>query len=170
VRSAPRLTDVDVIIGVLGQIAPPEMCNGITVPIVALDQLYSFDIESLIKSIPRPEKIEVKHFATAAEELFLRIMQVADNSGATDQYRALNYLAVRYPAIYVTAAEAYARNSALTSVDVLTSSLAGVRNIVDVVFSFTNRQTDVIEKYFTRVDVSEEFPFLVTKMSPYFDH
>lgn len=170
VRPVPRLTDVDVILGVLGPIAPPEMCNGINVPIVVVDQLYSFDIDSLIKSIPKSEKIEAKHFATAAEELFLRIMQVADNAGATDSYRALNYLAVRYPAIYITAAEAYARNSSLTSVSVLPSPLSGVRNIVDVIFSFTNRQTDVIEKYFARVDVSEEFPFLVTKMSPYFDH
>ena len=28
---------------------------------------------------------------------------------------------------------------------------------------------DVDEKHFVRVDVSEEFPFLVTKMSPYYD-
>ena len=41
---------------------------------------------------------------------------------------------------------------------------------MDVIFSFTNRQTDVIEKFFTRVDVTEKFPFLVTKMSPYYDH
>ena len=34
---------------------------------------------------------------------------------------------------------------------------------------YTNRQTDVTERYFVRVDVSEEFPFLVTKMSPYYD-
>jgi hypothetical protein len=30
-------------------------------------------------------------------------------------------------------------------------------------------QTDVVEKYFVRVDVTEEFPFLVTKLSPYYD-
>jgi len=39
-----------------------------------------------------------------------------------------------------------------------------------VVFSFTNRQTDVTDKSFVRVDVSEEFPFLVSKIAPYFDH
>jgi len=27
----------------------------------------------------------------------------------------------------------------------------------------------VLNKYFTRVDVTECFPFLVTKMSPYYD-
>jgi hypothetical protein len=32
-----------------------------------------------------------------------------------------------------------------------------------------NRNTDFTEKFFVRVDVTEEFPFLVTKLSPYFD-
>jgi hypothetical protein len=41
------------------------------------------------------------------------------------------------------------------------------RKIVDVVFSYTDRKTDVIDKSFVRVDVTEEFPFLVTKLSPY---
>ena len=44
-----------------------------------------------------------------------------------------------------------------------------MRKIVEVIFCLTNRQTDVVEKFFTRVDVTEEFPFLVTKMSPYYD-
>jgi hypothetical protein len=47
--------------------------------------------------------------------------------------------------------------------------LSGTRKIVDVIFSFTDRGTDVVSKYFTRVDVTECFPFLVTKMSPYYD-
>jgi hypothetical protein len=32
-----------------------------------------------------------------------------------------------------------------------------------------NRPTDVREKFMVRVEVTEQFPFLVTKMSPYFD-
>jgi hypothetical protein len=32
-----------------------------------------------------------------------------------------------------------------------------------------NRLTDVPEKHFIRVDVTEEFPFLVTKLSPYYN-
>jgi len=170
VRPMPRPTDADVVVGVRGLIAPPELCNGLMVPIVMFDQIYSFDVESLIKSIPRPKGIPAKDFATAAEELFYRIIQLADNAGATDEHRAVNYLAVRYPAIYATAAEAFARNSSLSAVDVRPSPLSGTRRIMDVIFSFTNRQTDVIEKFFTRVDVTEEFPFLVTKMSPYYDH
>jgi hypothetical protein len=34
-----------------------------------------------------------------------------------------------------------------------------LRSVVDVIFSCTNRNTDV----------TEEFPFLITKMTPYYD-
>jgi hypothetical protein len=51
----------------------------------------------------------------------------------------------------------------------LRSALSATRNIVEVVFSYTNRNTDVVEKFFVRVDVTDEFPFLVTKLSPYYD-
>jgi hypothetical protein len=85
-----------------------------------------------------------------------------------DEHRALNYLAVRYPAIYATAAERHAQNASLTAVDVRLSRLSGTRKIADVIFSYTNRQTDVTEKYFVRVDVAEEFPFLVTRLQPYY--
>ncbi len=139
------------------------------IPIVAFDQIYSFDRDALIKAIPTPAKTTAKQFAPAAEELFDRIMLVADNAGSTDEHRALNYLAVRYPAIYAIAADAFGRNASLTAVDVQPSPLSTTRNVVDVIFSFTSRTTDVIEKFFTRVDVTEEFPFLVTKLSPYFD-
>jgi hypothetical protein len=139
------------------------------VPVVGFSQIYSFDVESLVKSIPRPDKVTPKAFEAVAEELFDRIMQMTDNAGTMDEHRACNYLAMRYPAIYATAADAFGRNCSLTAIEVRTSPLSGVRKIVEVIFAFTNRQTDVVEKFFTRVDVTEEFPFLVTKMSPYFD-
>ncbi len=169
IRSAPSPNDIDVVMGMRGPIAPPEMCNGLMIPIVAFDQIYSFDRDALIKAIPKPEKTTAAQFRPAAEELFNRIMQLTDNAGATDEHRALNYLVMRYPAIYAKAAEEFARNCSLTGVDVRPSPLSGTRNIVDVIFSYTNRNTDFTEKCFVRVDVTEEFPFLVTKMSPYFE-
>jgi hypothetical protein len=169
VRPTPRPTDVDVVIGLRGPLAPPELCNGLMVPLVAFDQIYSFDVDALIQGIPRPEQMAAEQFAPAAEEVFMRIMQMADNAGAADEHRALNYLAVRYPALYAQAAERYGQNAALTTVEVRPSRLSGVRNIVDVIFAYTHRQTDVTDKFFVRVDVTEEFPFLVSRLSPYFD-
>jgi hypothetical protein len=166
-RREPSPLDVDVVIGVRGPIAAPEMCNGLMLPIVAFDQIYSFDRDALIKTIPRPDKVTEKDFSATAHELFERIMLLADNAGATDENRALNYLAVRYPAIYAMAAEAHGKNASLTGVEVQPSTFNNTRSIMDTIFSVTNRNTDVTEKFFVRVDVTEEFPFLVTKLSPY---
>jgi hypothetical protein len=38
---------------------------------------------------------------------------MADNVGATVAHRALNYLGVRYPGVYATAADAFGRNCSL---------------------------------------------------------
>ena len=107
--TAPSPNDLDVVIGLRGPIAPPQMCNGLMVPIVAFDQIYSFDRNALIQAIPKPETITAEQFGPAAEELFDRIMQLTDNAGATSEHRALNYLAMRYPAIYAKAAEEFGR-------------------------------------------------------------
>jgi hypothetical protein len=170
VRPVDSPLDIDVVVGIKGPIAPPEMCNGLMVPIVMFDQIYSFDRDSLIESLPARKGAKSKaDDVDAATETFDRIMSLADNAGSTDEHRALNYLAVRYPEVYNIVAKAFEQDSSLTSVDVQPSALSGTRKVLDVIFSFTNRKTDVVEKQFTRVDVTEEFPFLVTKMSPYFD-
>ncbi len=169
IRPAPSPLDIDVVIGMRGPIAPPEMCNGLLVPIVAFDQIYSFNRDALIKALPKPEKMKADEFAPAAEELYHRIMQMTDNAGATDDHRALNYLAMRYHQIYAKAAEQFAKDCSLSGVEVRPSPLSGTRNIVDVIFAYTNRNTDYTEKCCVRCDVTEEFPFLVTKMGPYYD-
>ncbi len=166
-RPTPQPWDLDVVIGMKGPIAPPAMCNGLMVPIVVFDQIYSFDRETLMKAAQGGKGGGRDKAAT--EEVFDRIMQMTDNAGAADEHRALNYLAVRYQAIYANAAEAFARNASLTSVDVQPSALSGTRNVVDVIFTYTNRNTDVDEKYAVRVDVTDKFPFLVTKLSPYYN-
>jgi hypothetical protein len=160
---------LSLVIGVRGPIAPPSYCNGLMIPIVIFDQIYTFSRDSLIEAIPRPEQIQAQEFGAASREVFDRIMQMTDNAGATDEHRALNYLAVRYPAIYAKAAEEFARNFSLTGVEVRSSLLSGTRNVKDCIFAYTNRATDYTEKYFVPVDVTEEFPFLAAKLSPYFD-
>jgi hypothetical protein len=169
VRSSPSPADLDVVIGVKGPIADPNVCNGLQVPIVIFDQIYSFDSPSLLQALPLPENIAAERFTASAREMFNRIMGQSDNAGATDEHRALNYLAVRYPPIYTRAAIAHATDSSLTAVSVKPSPMSGTRNIRDVIFAYTDRNTDVVEKYFVRVDVTEEFPFLVTALSPYYD-
>ena len=57
IRPAPSPNDIDAVIGVRGPIAPPELGNGLMVPIVLFDQIYSFDVDSLIRGIPRPNTV-----------------------------------------------------------------------------------------------------------------
>jgi hypothetical protein len=141
VRPVPRLADVDVVIGVRAGMTSPGMCSGLVLP--------------------------AKSFKATAEELFVNVLQLADNAGATDDHRAVNYLAVRHPGIYELVARQHARNASLSRLEVRPSRLSGARKIVKVIGSFVHRETDVAEKYFLRVDVTEEFPFLVTKLSPF---
>lgn len=168
---ATRGLDVDVVIGTRGPLAPPEMCNGLVVPLVLVDQTYSFNRPDLLGAITKPEQLKMSEedFRSAADDLLERIQQLADNVGATDEHRALNYLAVRYQQIYTHTTEMYGRQFSLTGVDVIPSRLSGARKLVDVIFSYTNRNSDVVEKYYVRVDVTEKFPFLDKKLSPYYD-
>ncbi|MBC6448038.1 cyanobactin maturation protease PatG family protein [Actinokineospora xionganensis] len=169
IRPAPVSGDIDVIIGAAAGLAPADMCNGLIVPMLAFDQVYSFDTESFIAAIPRPQALAENDFQAAARELFARIQQLADNAGATDEHRAVNYLAMRYPAIYAHATEQFARSLSLTGVEVTPSRLSGVRTLVNVVFTYTHRTTAVTEKHAARVDVTEQFPFLASPLAPYYD-
>ena len=169
-KPAPSdMIDNDIVIGRRGPIASPEMCNGLMVPIVTVDQIYSFDRDALMKAIPRRKGESEDQFKKTANALFNHIIQIADNVGATDEHRALNYLAVRYDEIYHRTQSMQDENYSFTAVDVRPSRLSGTRKIVDVIFSYENRANRAIQKWFVRVDVTEEFPFLVSHMQQYFE-
>lgn len=169
VRPTPSSADIDVVIGERRGLASPEMCNGLVVPVVLFDQIYSFGSATFLASVPRPDTVEEDVFRATTSELLDRVSRLADNSGATDEHRALNYLAMRYPAIYARTTEQFLHDSALTSVDVVPSAISGVRTLMNVVFTFTDRTTGVREKFAARVDTTEEFPFLASPLEPYFD-
>jgi PatG C-terminal len=171
IRPAPAPGDVDVIIGRRGPIASPQMCNGLMVPIVTVDKIYPFDRDTLIKSIPKRKGESEEQFKKTAYAIFDHIIQIADNTGATDEHRALNYLSVRYDEIYHRTQLLQSENYSFTGVEVRHSPLSGTRKIVDVIFSYENRANRAIQKWFVRVDVTptEEFPFLVSPLQEYFE-
>lgn len=167
-RSRSRVTDVDVVVGIRGPLAPPEVCNGLMLPLVGFTQIYSFDKDAFIAAVPKPNEVEQEAFDGAVEELLNRILLMADNVGGLDEHRAINYLALRYPAMYAKAYELFATGFSLNSVDVQPSEVGMTRNLVDVIFSFRDRSTNFVEKWSARVDVTEEFPFLATGLRTYF--
>jgi hypothetical protein len=169
----PSPVDLDVIVGVRGQFAEPNVCGGLMLPVLYFDQIMSYTREGLLNKVadelPVPKGGTKDDVKASAGELLDRILLIADNAGATDEHRALNYLAVRSGDLYTLAARAQAENAALSAINVNVSPLSAGRKVLEVVFSFTDRGTDVTSKSFCRVDVTDEFPFLVTKLSPYFD-
>ena len=96
-------------------------------------------------------------------------MQAAAEAGAANEQRALSYLVSSYPAIYEKAAEAYGRKFLATELEVRPFGLSDDRKLMDVIFSFTNYETNVTEKYCARVDITGELPTLVTELSEYPD-
>ena len=169
-RPAPSVEDIDVIIGRRGPLASAEVCNGLMAPIVMVDQMYSFDRDTLMKAIPKSKGISQDQFRKTTDALFNNIIQIADNAGATDEHRAINYLAVRYDEIYHRTQQMQDENYSFTAIDVRPSALSGTRKIVDVIFSYENRANRAVQKWFARVDVTEEFPFLVSPMQQYIEH
>jgi hypothetical protein len=87
---------------------PVEMCPGVSVPVVAVDQVCSFRKTDIVDWWPEPPPKKSKSRRSAAngsippdpEKLFNMLVQSADNLGDTDAWRALNFLSVRYQPIY----------------------------------------------------------------------
>ena len=159
-----KTIDCDAIIGFRGPIAPPDACNGLQLPIVGVKKIYSFEVGDFVKAMPKAKGVNDQ----AIQELFTRIQQMVDNAGNSDEHRALNYLALRYPNIYTKTAEMFAANKSLEGVEVQPARLGGSRKIVQVIFSFVDRSTDVKERFFVKVDVTGQYPFLTSQLQPYY--
>jgi hypothetical protein len=171
-RAAPSRLDLDLVLGERGPLSDPGTSGGLQLPMVRVDVIRSFTEDELIGAVPAPEGADKKEkdaFRASARAAFQQIQQLADNAGDASDHRALNFLAVQAPSLYASVARAEAQDESLSSITSRVSRLSGSREVVDVIFAYVNRRTDVMRKEFIRVDVTEKFPFLVTKMAPYFD-
>ncbi len=165
-----RLLDRDVVIGVRGPIAPPGMCKGLEIPVCGVDRIYSFDRTQFLKSIPRAPDMPDDVFERQADGLLARVEQLADNVGASDRDRAYNFLVTRYDRIYALVAERSTADFELKSIEAQPSRLSETgRTLVNVILTFVHRKTDVEEKYYVRVDVTEKYPFLAGKLQTFYD-
>jgi hypothetical protein len=167
----PDGDDFDLFVG-SSSLIPVESCPGVAVPILAVDQLSSFKRADLLKWVKTPSKKKAAgQNAPDPTELFNQLVQSADNLGDTDEWRAVNYLAVNYRPLYERFAEMTlpANGWSLDSIKVAHSRLGREKRIVDPVFAFRHRQSGVVQKYFVRVDVTHLFPVLIHQISEYFD-
>jgi PatG C-terminal/Subtilase family len=169
--------DLNLVVG-SSSLIPVETCPGVAAPVLAVDQLSMFKKAALIKwinsaskkALPPPWKGKaIDAYASNPGHLFDRLVQSADNFGDTDEWRALNYLAVTYQPLYEQYAVMLKNGWSLDSVKVTMSRLSRNKRIVDPVFAFRQVETGTVQKYFVRVDVSHLFPMMVNHIAEYFD-
>lgn len=163
----------DTIIGPLGPIAPPSMCNGLQLPIIVSNQDYHFTFNEFVAQTSIAAKVPTD----VVVSMFESMLSVADNAGETDEHRAINYVTLRYIGIYQLANQMLTFTSGgaegaytLTKISAKPSAVQGTRRIVDIIFQYTERNTGELINWFVKVDVTGQFPFLVTKLARYFSN
>jgi hypothetical protein len=159
-----------VVIGPRGPLAGPEACNGQPLPIVVCNEIYYFTTLAFVEAIAKATKVDPALVRSTFEEL----LSLTDNAGNTDEDRALNYVLLRYPGVYTLATTMLDPGlpplgaSSLRGVTARLARVQGTRRIVDVIFQYEQRETGELTDWFTRVDVTGQFPFLVSKLSRYY--
>jgi hypothetical protein len=110
-------------------------------------------------------QIEDQKLQTARAAYF---SQVADNYGIRDEDRAYNFLAARYD--ISSRVKEVEEKFGLTGVPTIQSRLSSdTKRVVRVIFAFKSHNSLVEKKYFVRVDVTHEFPTIITPWQPYLD-
>jgi hypothetical protein len=148
-----------------GVIDSPCAASGL--PAVVADQLLAFTLREFAAALP-DAGTEQAPSADVVRQVFHRLTRRADNRGISDEHRALNYLALRYPPIYHAVAQASAGGKVLAGINARHSH-SQARRVVSVGLTFRHRRTEITERYYCLVDVTEVFPFLVSPLMPTYE-
>lgn len=165
-----QMVTYDVIIGA----QDPAVGAGGELPGVTVNHTYPLTLTDLANSVTAALRQQgVTNLPTTAQitEIFDDMLQLADNTGDADEHRALNYVSVCYPNVYVAqyAPPQAQATTYFAAVETRRSPLGGTRSIIDVILRYENKSTGLVSRFYTAVDVSGQFPFLVTKLQPYFE-
>jgi len=166
------------VIGRVGGFTDPASYGGLLLTLVAVDQLYPFAASEWVKGLKevakpalQSRKIEASGFQTVSQGIFREVMNMPDNIGMTDGHRALNYLLLQHPGMFLAAAER--SGHLLDRIETRVMQGVGGRRHVAVILSFLDRATNVPERVYCTVDITEEWPFVVAPdglgFAPYVD-
>lgn len=164
--------DEDVVHAVVGSPATAETPFACPVrtglPAVWADQFLSFKVDEFIDAMPTPPDLgeghAVEEWRQNARSLFNWLTQRSGNLGTSDQHRAMNYLALRYPALYHLTYQQQTAGSLLIGVDARRSFTAD-RRAVTVRLTFRNPHTQVVERYQCDADIHDVLPFLAQPLA-----
>ena len=157
------------LVGEKGSIAPPEMCNGLELPVITCHKILSYSVKNILDNI-----VSSKISYQQAQYIFSRMIPLVDNTGDNDGFRAINYLALNYYDIYsniYTADELSDNPNELAyfrGVQTLPSLVQGDSKLIDVVFAYSKGSEQF--KYVCKVNISGMYPFLVNPIVPYISY
>ena len=161
----------DVIVGQLGPLAPAEMCNGLQLPILLCDEMYTFTYNEVVETV----KDALPRGATTDQivEMLKMAFPLFANGGQTDAQRAVNFLITRYMAVYTTAwmmmfTEQDGQKYSFVGVNTQPSVVQGTDRVIDVIFTFRGEKNYDMVRWYTSVAVQGEFPYILTNMSRYY--
>ncbi len=157
----------DTLVGGLGPIAPPEMCNGRTLSTVRCNQLESFFFDTFTQYIQGETNIQL----TSVQNLFLNMLRLTDNSGSSGAHRAINFMTFSYPDLYRILGSNLSSKSAteqifpFNGVTAKQAETGGERKKMEVVFKFENPDTSELEYQHCEVDVTDQYPFMTVNLT-----
>ncbi len=164
---------IDLIVGKKGPLSPPGMCGNLVLPIVGVDQVSTYKVKDIIKTIKEKWNKDLgmpkEKFEGYIDNIFSKMIEAADNEGAMDEQRAVNYLVIRAISIYIESARLQDRSLKLEDITPTPVKNVGTRKIVEVVFIFRSEAPGgLMERYSIKVDTTGEFPYIVSGFTPYY--
>jgi hypothetical protein len=151
-------TELSAVIGTLGPVADASVCNGLTVPYLIFDMIYSFDKATLIAELPLPEGADEAEFRKAAADIFNQVAQLIPTGRGME--RAVAYLTMRDPLFFHNIWNGFKRGAQLTSIETKPAPVNSTQNLVDVSVTMTDRSTGVQSCVYARVALASKLPYV----------
>jgi hypothetical protein len=167
-------TVINVVVGRPATTPPLWDWSSTGLQLVSADQLLTFTLDEFLDALDTTdgdgdtEGGADPDRRAAMRELFFRLTRRADNQGLTHAHRALNYAALRYPALYRATLRALDDGKALMGVEARPTPSSD-RRLVSVRLIFRDRHTQIVERYSCTIDVTGEFCFLAAPLSLTYD-
>lgn len=171
---------VHVVVGRTAASSVDSPCAAAGLPTVRADQVLAFTPREFAAAMPDETSSGEEPaaagstadyragFEAAVRGVFARLTRGAGNRGLSDEHRARNYVALRYPPIYHAVWQAQRDGKVLVGLDARHSHSAD-RRLVAVRLTVRHPRTDITERHQCLVDVTEVFPFLITGLQPVYD-
>jgi PatG Domain len=157
-------SEMSAVIGTLGGIAGPDVCNGLILPILVCDMIYNFSSAALVEAMPVPNGVEATKFRAQAMDI---LKQIAPQVGlGTGMQRALTFELLRDNEFYSQIAGALDENYHLVSVEVKPAPL-NTPNLADVIIRMQDRRTAAQNNFYVRLDLRNKFVHRVTTFGKY---